>query len=114
MMPMMAPMPCHTPVMPGPVIPLGGACQTVQCAPMVVTEPALVAAPNVFHHHQSVQHIQPVITQDIHHFHTHHKYVVQEQKQCDEVMKFNHGLCGPATTQPAQPCPPAPCSPCMR
>ena len=107
-MPMMAPVsPCGLP--PGPVIPVGGGCQTIQMAPQVVVEPALMAAPNVFHHHQNVEHIQPVITQDIHHFHTHHNYVVQEQKQCDEVVKFNHGLCGAPTTQPASPC-----SPCGR
>ena len=116
MMPMMAPvMPtCPSTVAPGPVLPFGGACQTVQMAPQVVVEPALMAAPNVFHHHQKVEHIQPVITQDIHHIHTHHNYVVQEQKKCDEVVNHSHGLCGPATTQPAQPCCPAPVSPCGR
>jgi len=111
------PRPCGGPVMPmpiapvggcelpSPVIPIGGACQTTHSQPQVVVEPALVAAPNVFHHHQKVEHIQPVITQDIHHYHTHHNYVVQEQKKCDEVLKHNHGLCGPATTKPATPCP---------
>ena len=110
---MMAPMPMHSgacgghhhaPVAPGPVIPMGGGCQITQGAGEVVVEPALLAAPNIFHHHKSVKHIQPVITQDIHHYHSHHKYVVEEQKKCDEVLKHAHGLCGPATTQPAQPC----------
>ena len=116
-MPMPRPMPMVAPVCPttlpmGPVIPVGGACQNIQMVPQVVVEPALMAAPNVFHHHQNVEHIQPVITQDIHHFHTHHNYVVQEQKQCDEVVKHAHGLCGPASTQPAVPCPSL--SPCGR
>lgn len=111
----MAPMPmmhAHSmaPVEPGPVIPVGGGCQVTEGPYEVVVEPALVAAPNVFHHHKSVKHIQQVVTQDIHHYHSHHKYVVEEQKQCDEVVKHAHGLCGPATTQPAQPCPPMPCS----
>lgn len=101
----MAPMP--RPLPPGPVIPIGGGCQVTQGPCEVVVEPALVAAPNVFHHHKSVQHIQPVITQDIHHCHTHHKYFVEEQKTCDKVVKHAHGLCGPAMTQPAQPCCPS-------
>jgi len=94
-MPMVAPiMPvCPSTLAPGPVIPVGGACQNTQMAPQVVVEPALCAAPNVFHHHQKVEHIQPVITQDIHHFHTHHNYVVQEQKKADEVVNHSHGLC---------------------
>ena len=87
-----------------PVIPIGGNCAISHGAPQVVVEPAIVAAPNVFHHHQNVQHIQPVITQDVHHYHTHHKYVVQEQKKADEVLNHAHGLCGTPVTQPAQPC----------
>jgi len=76
-----------------PVIPIGGDCQITQGPQQVVVEPAIVAAPNIFHHHQNVSHIQPVITQDIHNIHCHHKYVVQEQKKCDEVIKHAHGLC---------------------
>lgn len=91
--------------LPSPVIPMGGGCQVTQSPqPQVVVEPALVAAPNIFHHHRDVQHIQPVITQDVHYCHSHHKYVVQEQKRADEVINKAHGLCGPATTQPAMPC----------
>ena len=98
-------MPCAG--LPRPMIPMGGGCQITQNPqPQVVVEPPLTAAPNVFHHHQSVQHIQPVITQDIHHCHTHHKYVVQEQSCPDKVVNHSHGLCGPATTQPATPCGP--------
>jgi len=97
---------CSMQGLQSPVIPMGGGCQITQSPhPQVVVEPAIVAAPNIFHHHQSVQHIQPVITQDIHNIHCHHKYVVQEQKKCDEVVKHAHGLCGPAVTQPAMPCP---------
>jgi len=96
--------------LPRPVIPIGGGCQVTQGSPQVVVEPAIVAAPNIFHHHQSVQHIQPVITQDIHNIHCHHKYVVQEQKKGDEVVRHTHGLCGPPITRPAMPCPP-PCPP---
>ena len=107
-MPMMAPHPSPCGMgagMPGPVIPMGGGCQVTQSPqPQVVVEPALVAAPNVFHHHRDVQHIQPVITQDIHYCHSHHKYVVQEQRRADEVINKAHGLCGPATTRPAMPC----------
>ncbi|MCL1990819.1 MAG: hypothetical protein FWG67_08025 [Defluviitaleaceae bacterium] len=92
-----------------PVIPLGGDCQVNQNPQTkVVVEPTLLAAPNVFHHHQNVQHIQPVVTQDIHHYHSHHNYVVQEQKKADEVLNHAHGLCGPAVTQPATPCGPTP------
>lgn len=87
-----------------PVIPLGGGCQVTQGPDEIVVEPVLLAAPNVFHHHREVQHIQPVITQDVHHYHSHHKYVVEEQKKADEVVKHAHGLCGPATTQPATTC----------
>jgi len=77
-----------------PVIPMGGGCQVTQCPqPRVVVEPAIVAAPNIFHHHQDVQHIQPVITQDVHYCHSHHKYVVQEQRRADEVINKAHGLC---------------------
>ena len=100
-------MPTHTPcgMGPGPVIPVGGGCQVTHSPqPQVVVEPALVAAPNIFHHHQDVQHIQPVITQDIHYCHSHHKYVVQEQRRADEVINRAHGLCGPASTRPAMPC----------
>ena len=116
--PIVAPMPmmhAHpigcgmTPVAPGPVIPVGGECAVTQEPCEVVVEPALVAAPNIYHHHKNVQHIQPVITQDIHHYHSHHKYMVEEQKQCAEVVKHAHGLCGPAATRPAQPCPPTSC-----
>ena len=98
-------------IAPGPVIPVGGACQTFHAQPQVVVEPALVAAPNIFNHHQTIKHIQPVVTQDVHHYHVHHEYAVQEQKKCDEVLKHEHGLCGPASTQPAQPCPAAPVMP---
>jgi len=111
-----APMPAMAPVapmasagLPRPLIPVGGGCQITHGPQQVVVEPALVAAPNIFHHHQSVQHIQPVITQDIHNIHCHHKYVVQEQKKCDEVVKHSHGLCGPAMTRPPMPCPPTSC-----
>ena len=103
------------PLAPGPVIPVGGACHVSHGPGEVVIEPALLAAPNVFHHHKNVQHIQPVITQDVHHYHSHHKYVVKEEKKCDEVVKHAHGLCGPATTQPAKPCGCAkPVCTCMR
>jgi len=88
-----------------PVIPVGGGCQVTHSPqPRVVVEQAIVAAPNIFHHHQDVQHIQPVITQDVHYCHSHHKYVVQEQRRADEVINKAHGLCGPATTRPAMPC----------
>ena len=88
-----------------PVIPIGGGCQVTQSPhPQVVVEPAIMAAPNIFHHHQDVQHIQPVITQDVHFCHSHHNYVVQEQRRADEVINKSHGLCGPATTRPAMPC----------
>ena len=111
----MAPMPAPMPAMPiqpagcglprPPVIPLGGGCQVTQSPqPRVVVEPAIVAAPNIFHHHQDVAHIQPVITQDVHYCHSHHKYIVQEQKRADEVINKAHGLCGPAMTRPATPC----------
>jgi len=102
-MPLPAPLPA-APMMPGPVIPLGGACQITHGGAEVVVEPALLAAPNIFHHHKCVKHIQPVITQDVHHYHSHHKYVVEEQKKACEVVSHAHGLCGPPTTQPAQPC----------
>jgi len=89
----------------GVTIPLGGGCQVTQSPqPQVVVEPTLVAAPNIFHHHQDVQHIQPVITQDIHYCHSHHNYVVQEQRKADEVVSKSYGLCGPATTRKAMPC----------
>ena len=97
----------HMPMMQleTPVLPFGGGCHIEHCPqPEVVVEPAIVAAPNIFHHHKNVQHIQPVITQDIHNYHSHHQYVAQEQKQADEVVTHAHGLCGPATTQPAKPC----------
>ena len=98
-------MPATNAGLPRPVIPIGGGCQITQNPhPQVVVEPPLIAAPNTFHHHQSVQHVQPVITQDVHHLHCHHKYVVQEQRQAAEVLKHTHGLCGPAMTQPATPC----------
>jgi len=110
-MPVAAPMPG----LPRPVIPLGGGCQINQNPQtQVVVEPTLVAAPNIFHHHQNVQHIQPVVTQDVHHFHSHHKYVVQEQRKADEVLNHAHGLCGPATTRPAMPCPGAAVPSCGR
>ena len=109
-MPMMPVAPVASACLARPIIPVGGGCQISHCPhTQVVMEPALVAAPNVFHHHQNVKHIQPVVTQDIHHYHSHHKYVVQEQKRPDEVCKHTHGLCGPAMTQPATPC-----SPCGR
>ena len=95
---------CDMTPRPRPVIPMGGGCQVTQGPSEVVVEPALCAAPNIFHHHKCVQHIQPVITQDIHHIHCHHKYVVEEQRKCDEVVKHSHGLCGPAMTSPAAPC----------
>ena len=118
MMPMPAPVPPCSGLPPGPVIPLGGDCQVTHGPQQVVVEPPVVAAPNVFHHHQSVQHIQPIITQDIHNIHCHDKYVVQEQKKCDEVIKHAHGLCGPPITRPATPCPPCPpprpAMPCCR
>lgn len=115
----MPPMGCH-PKMMGhhkpmmletPVLPFGGACHTNHNPQTeVVVEPAIVAAPNIFHHHKNVQHIQPVITQDIHNYHSHHQYVAQEQKQADEIVTHAHGLCGPAVTQPAKPCGcPRPC-----
>jgi hypothetical protein len=85
-----------------PVIPIGGQVQTIQGPSEVVMEPALVAAPNVIHHHKCVEHIQPVITQDIHHCHTHHKYVVKEESKQKEIFNHAHGLCGPATTQQPQ------------
>jgi len=92
-----------------PVIPVGGACLVSKNPqPQVVVEPPVVAAPNVFHHHQNVQHIQPVITQDVHHYHTHHEYVVQEQKKADEVLNHAHGLCQKPVTQPPLPCHSAP------
>ena len=100
--------------LPRPVISVGGGCQITQGPQEVVVEPPVVAAPNIFHHHHSVAHIQPVITQDIHNIHCHHKYVVQEQKKCDEVLKHTHGLCGPPITRPATPCPPCPPMPCCR
>ena len=104
-------MPMHAPIahacLERPIIPVGGACQVSHCPQtQVVVEPALLAAPNIFHHHQNIEHIQPVVTQDIHHYHTHHKYVVKEQKKADEILSHAHGLCGPAMTQPASPCPP--------
>ena len=92
--------------LPSQVIPLGGGCQTIHEPCEVVVEPALMAAPNIFNHHKHVQHIQPVITQDIHNIHTHHNYVVQEERKAAEFVKHAHGLCGPAVTRPAQPCPP--------
>jgi len=109
--PVARPVPLMAPMAPTclerPVIPMGGGCHVSHNPqPQVVVEPALLAAPNVFHHHQNVQHIQPVVTQDIHHYHTHHKYVVKEEKKADEILKYAHGLCGPAMTQPAMPCSP--------
>ena len=114
-MPMMPVAPV-APCLPRPIIPMGGACEILKNPhPKVVVEPAIVAAPNVFHHHQFVEHIQPVVTQDIHHYHSHHEYVVKEQKKADEVLNHVHGLCPPAVTTPAMPCPQAvACTPCGR
>ena len=110
MAPMMAPMPapaCHMPLPAGPVLPFGGGCEQLHNPhTQVVVEPTMVAAPNVFHHHQNVEHIVPVLTQDIHHFHNHHSYAVKHEHKPDEVLTHNHGLCGPPSLPAAMPCPP--------
>ena len=95
------------PLPPGPILPFGGGCHVTKGPAEVVVEPSVLAAPNVFHHHKHVDHIVPVVTQDVHHYHAHHNYTVKEQKQAAEVLTHNHGLCGPAVARPAEPCGPA-------
>ena len=45
----------------------------------VIIEPAVVTAPNVFNHHRRVEHIVPVITEDIHRHHQHHEFVARPE-----------------------------------
>jgi len=97
-------MPCNMLNLARPVIPVGGGYyHNHHPQTQIVVEPPVVASPNIYHNHHFVEHVQPVITQDIYYNHGHHKYVACEQKQSDQVINYEHGLCGPATTRPAMP-----------
>jgi len=96
---------CGQSFAPGQVLNVGGGCKVSHGEVQTVVEQPVYAAPNVFHHHNTIKHIQPVVVQDVHHYHSHHEYVIQQQKKADEVIEHSHGVNpGPITTAPAQPC----------
>lgn len=65
----------------------------------VRVEPAVVTAPNIFNHHRRVEHIVPVITEDIHRFHNHHQFVARPEPRIRQTFDSDISIGRPLLAQ---------------
>lgn len=78
-----------------------GRCQDVfDCQTQVIVEPAVVSAPNIINHHRRVEHIVPVITENIHRNHTTHEFVVRPEPVVRQTFDANFTAGRPLPAQP--------------
>jgi len=89
---------------------VSGQCQNICDSQVeVVIEPAMVTAPNIINHHRRVEHIVPVITEDIHQHHTHHEFVARPEQRIRQTFDADVRVGPPLMTQQVtQPMAPAP------
>lgn len=66
----------------------------------VVIEPAVMTAPNIINHHRRVEHIIPVITEDIHRFHNHVQFVVRPEPRMRQTFDSDVTIGRPLPAQP--------------
>ena len=65
---------------------MGGGCQNVFDQNVVtVIEPAVVTPPNIVNLHRRVEHIVPVITENVQQHHTHHEFVARPELMMRET-----------------------------
>ena len=83
---------------------VSGQCQNICDSQVeVVIEPAMVTAPNIINHHRRVEHIVPVITEDIHQHHTHHEFVARPEQRIRQTFDADVRVGPPLMTQQVAP-----------
>ena len=80
---------------------LSGQCQSM-CNPQVevIVEPTVLTTPNVIDHHRRIEHIVPVITEDIHQYHDHHEFVARPEHRVRQTFDSDVRVGPPLMTQP--------------
>ena len=88
---------------------VSGQCQNV-CNPQVecIIEPAVVTAPNIINHQRRVEHIVPVITEDIHQHRTLHEFVARPEHRVRQTFDTDVSVGPPLATQQMPLVAPAP------
>lgn len=77
-----------------------GQCQDLwDSQAEVVVEPAMVTAPNIINHHRRIEHIVPVITENIHQHHAHHEFVARPESRFRQTFDANVSVGQPLMTQ---------------
>ncbi|MCL1989378.1 MAG: hypothetical protein FWG67_00660 [Defluviitaleaceae bacterium] len=76
-----------------------GQCTDLFDQSEVIIEPAVVTAPNVFNHHRRIEHIVPVITEDIHRHHAHHQFVARPEPRMRQTFDSDVSVGRPLPAQ---------------
>ena len=80
---------------------VGGRCQDLFDSQVdVIVEPAMITAPNIINHHKRIEHIVPIITEEIHQHHNHHEFVARPESRMRQTFD--------ADFTAGQPLPPLP------
>jgi len=66
----------------------------------VIIEPAVVTEPNIINHHRRIEHIVPVITEDIHRHHNHHQFVARPEPRMRQTFDADFTVGRPLPAQP--------------
>lgn len=81
----------------------GGQCQDLFDSQVeVVVEPAVVTAPNIINHHRRVEHIVPIITEEVHQYHDNHEFVARPENRIRKTFDSNFMVGRPLTMQQTQ------------
>jgi len=79
---------------------VGGRCQDVfDSQTEVIIEQPVMTAPNIINHHRRVEHIVPVITENIHRNHTHHEFVVRPEPRMSQTFDSDFTVGRPLPAQ---------------
>jgi len=65
----------------------------------VIVEQAVVTAPNIVNHHRRIEHIVPVITEDIHRHHNHHQFVARPEPRMRQTFDSDISIGRPLPAQ---------------
>ena len=78
----------------------GGQCVDLfDAEPQICIEPAMTTAPNIINHHRRIEHIVPVITEDIHRHHAHHEFVARPEHRVRQTFDSNVSIGRPLPAQ---------------
>lgn len=82
----------------------GGKCQDIfDCQTEVIIEPAITTAPNIINHHRRIEHIIPVVTENIQRNHAHHQFVVRPEPRFRQTFDSDFTVGRPLPPQQFMP-----------